>query len=96
MKTAFPSQSEFLKDYLMRRGDASPLEFGIDLTKDVLADLLIDEFNSTFKGLSVDEVLLRPKVALFFCDSVRQKHRFFELPDDILLRLILNRRKAAN
>jgi hypothetical protein len=88
-----PSQSEFYREYLMKRGDFSPLEYGIDLTKDVLVDLLIDEFNTTFKGMSIDEVCLRPKVALYFCDTVRQKHGFFDLPDDILLRCIMNRRK---
>jgi len=96
IKATSHTHSDWYQEYLMRRGDSSPLEFGIDLTKEALADVLVDEFNMTFKGMSVDEVCLRPKVALHFCDTVRQKHRFFDLPDDILLRLIMNRRKASN
>lgn len=97
IKAPFQSQSDFYREYLMRRGDFSPLEYGIDLTKDNLIDTLVDEFNTVFKGqLTIDEVCLRPKVAMHFCDSVRQKHRFFDLPDDIMLRCIMNRRKAPN
>jgi hypothetical protein len=91
-----PSRSDSYREYLMKRGDFSPLEYGIALTKDALTDVLVDEFNSAFKGLSIDEVCLRPKVALYFCDTVRQKHGFFDLPDDCLLRCIMNRRKASN
>lgn len=96
IKATSHTHADWYQEFLMKRGDFSPLEYGIDLAKDRLIDLLVDEFNMTFKGLSMDEVLLRPKSALFFCDSVRQKHGFFDLPDDILLRCILNRRKNPN
>ncbi len=73
----------------MRRGDYSPLEFGVDLTRETLMDLMVDEFSSYYKGqLSFDELLLRPREAVHSCEHVRHKHMFFDLPDDIILRSI--------
>jgi hypothetical protein len=77
--------------YIMARQTVNPAEYGIDLDKDALADELADEFNVYSRGmLTLDELLLRPRTALHFCDATRHNHGWFDLPDDVLLRLIMN------
>lgn len=89
-------QADFYKDFLMARGQFAPLEFGIDLTREALMDLMVQDFSAVYRGQwSIDELVLHPREALRFCDDVRRKHGFFDLPDDIILRSIMNRRKGA-
>ncbi len=60
-------------------------------------DLMCDDFNDFVRGsLSVDEMLLRPRTARHFCDIVRAKHLFDDLPDDMILRAIMQRRRNPN
>jgi hypothetical protein len=42
---------------------------------------------------SVDELMLHPREAARFCDQARFQHGYFDVPDDIILRVILTRRK---
>ena len=78
----------------MSRATFDPAEFGVGVSKDEFMDRIADTFNETFRGsLSVDELLLRPREAVRFCDSVRARHNWFDVPDDILLRSLMNRRK---
>ena len=57
-------------------------------------DLIVDDFNVMFKGeMTIDELCLRPRQALEFCDSVRSKHGMYDVPDDIILRSVMTRRK---
>lgn len=80
----------------MRRGDYSPLQFGIDLTRERLMDLFVEEFNIYFRDqMTVDELVLNPSVAIKFCDEVRHKHGFYHLPDDIILRSLMTMRKRG-
>jgi len=68
--------------------------FGVDLDKDEFIDQMVEDLNVTYRGnLTIDELLLHPREAICFCDGVRHKHNYFDLPDDIILRAILNRRK---
>lgn len=87
----------FYVEWIMARGSFEPSDFGIDMTKGDFLDQMAEDFNNSFRGgLTVDEVLLRPRTAMHFCDSVRAKHGYFDLPDDIILRSILQRRKNPN
>lgn len=93
IRTIARTQADFYREFLMSRG-INPQEYGVDLTRDQFSDLMGDEFAEYFKGvLSVDELLLHPREAIRFCDAVRQKHGFFDVPDDIILRVILKMRK---
>lgn len=94
IKAAPRSQADFYREFLMGRGNFSPLEFGVELTRDALMDLMVEEFNVTYRDtLTIDELLLHPREATRFCDLVRGKHSFYDLPDDIILRSVMNRRK---
>lgn len=87
-------QMAYLREWLMARGSFQPSDFGIQMEKADFIDQMADDFSEAFRGtLSVDEVLLRPRTAMHFCDQVRAKHLYFDLPDDIILRSVMQRRK---
>jgi hypothetical protein len=88
------SQVTFYKVFLMARYAFDLKEFGIDLPHAEFVDRMVDEFNSTYRGQwSIDELCLHPREALRFCDDTRRKFSYFDLPDDIILRSIMNARK---
>jgi hypothetical protein len=79
----------------MARHSFEPRDFGIDLDKPAFIDQMSEEFNSAYRGQwSVDELLLHPREAARFCDDVRHKHGYYDVPDDVILRVILQRRKS--
>jgi hypothetical protein len=87
-------QLAFYKEWLMSRGRFNPMDFGVSMERDAFMDLMVDDFNATYKGsLTIDELLLHPREALMFCDDVRRKHGMFDVPDDIILRSVMTRRK---
>jgi len=64
-------QAEFSQEFLMARQAFDPGDFGIDMDKEAFIDLMCDAFNGYVRGtLTVDELLLRPRTALHFCDTV--------------------------
>lgn len=74
-----------------------PKEYGVDIEKEEFVDILVNELAERFHGLwTVDELLLHPRDAMRFCDDVRHKHGFLEVPDQFLLRCMINRRKNPN
>lgn len=94
LATVTTSQTEFYKEFLMGRRSFDPHDFGVDLGKETFLDQMVEDFGGYTRGqLTLDELLLRPKTALHFCDTVRQMHGYFDLPDDIILRSIMQRRK---
>ena len=83
--------------FYLARHSFDPHQFGVDLNKGELIDQMCEEFNSCYRGQwTVDELLLHPQEALQFCNDVRRKHGYFDLPDDIILRSIMQRRKNAD
>jgi hypothetical protein len=88
------SQIAFYKRFLMARASFQPADFGIEMAKEDFIDQLVDDFNDAYRGgWSVDEMLLHPREAMNFCDLVRRKHGYYDLPDDIILRVVMQRRK---
>ncbi|MBX9655252.1 hypothetical protein K2Y11_16685 [bacterium] len=89
-------QARFYREFLMVRGKPlDPREYGIDMERDAFVDQMIDAFNDAYRGeFSIDELLLRPREALVFCDNTRRRFGYWDLPDDIILRTILNGRKS--
>jgi hypothetical protein len=91
------TQADFFREFLMARGNFDPSEFGIDATREDFADQMAEDFNTYFRGqLTVDELLLHPRDAMRFCDEIRHRRGYWTLPDDIILRTILGRRKHPN
>jgi hypothetical protein len=71
-----------------------PRHFGINLTRKEFAEQMADEFGEVYRGhWTIDELLLHPREAVQFCDDIRRRYRYFDLPDDIILRSITTRGK---
>ena len=84
----------FYQRFLMARQNVNPNDYGVSMDKAEFTDQMVDAFNEYTRGaLSFDEMLLRPRTALHFCDTVRQRYSYYDLPDDIILRVVMTRRK---
>ena len=87
-------QTAFYQEFLMKRGSFKPQDFGVDMEKEEFLDLMVNEFNAYARtSMTIDELLLNPSQALHFVSVVRAKHRYFSVPEDIILRSIMMRRK---
>jgi hypothetical protein len=85
------SQGEKL---LMARQRLDFSHFGITEDSNAVIDRLVTHFNTHTRGIiSIDELLLHPTDAIQFCNHVRAIEGWFGLPDDMVLRPILTRRK---
>ncbi|MFH1924464.1 MAG: hypothetical protein ABIP48_31825 [Planctomycetota bacterium] len=92
--TQVKTQDEFYREFLMTRGKFDPAEFGVNLSREDFTDQMVEAFHGTYRdGWTIDELLLHPREAVRFCDDVRRKHGYYDVPDDIILRVILTRRK---
>ena len=79
----------------MVRGKFDPAEFGVNLSRAEFSDQMVDDFSDVYRDTwTVDELLLHPREAMRFCDEVRRKHSYYDVPDDIILRVIMTRRKS--
>jgi hypothetical protein len=55
---------------------------------------MVEQFSAAYRGQwTIDELLLHPREAIRFCDDVRHQRGYYDVPDDIILRAILGRRK---
>lgn len=94
MCLATTSQATFYREFLMTRSDFQPQDFGVDQSKVDFQDEMVNQFNDFIRGeMSLDEMLLRPDLAKSFCMSVRGRLGYHDVPDDIILRSIMSRRK---
>lgn len=85
--------SDLQQRFLMARMAQRLSDHGVSGDHDANVDRLIELHRATYPAYSFDELLLRPRVALLFCDRAREMFGEYDLPDDIILRSILNRRK---
>jgi hypothetical protein len=94
MMTEFRTEPDFYRRHFMARQQIDPAAHGVPLDKEAFIDLMVREFADYGRdAMTIDELLLRPRAALHFCDTVRQRHGWFDLPDDVILRVIMTRRK---
>ncbi len=81
----------------MGRGKFNLVTFGVSSSREDFTKKMADFFDGTYHGtLTADELVLRPREALWFCDEARRRHGYYDVPDDIILRVLLNRRKNSN
>ena len=94
IKSLSEAELSFYQEFLMKRGDFKPEDFGVEIDKDSFLDRMVELFSEYTRGsISLDEMLLRPDLAKTFCNDVREKTGYYDVPDDILLRSIIMRRK---
>lgn len=88
------SQIEFYREFLMSRKLFKPEDFGVAMDRDRFDEAIVDQFAETYRdACTIDELLLHPSEALRFCSDVRRRHGWFDVPDDIILRVVMTRRK---
>jgi zona occludens toxin (predicted ATPase) len=84
----------FYREWFMGRQTVNPRDYGIDLDKDDFTDRMVELFAVKYRDhWTVDELLLHPREAALFCDDARRSIMGFDVPDDVILRVILGRRK---
>jgi len=93
MTTSIPL--ERLKAIYMARKNQTFADYGVDDDPEMFTDRLVEMMHGMYAAFTIDELLLRPREALKFCDAVRGSTGHVDLPDDVILRLILNRRKQG-
>jgi hypothetical protein len=84
-----------LRRLIVARQTMKFADFGVTEDPDQFTNSLADLFHGMYPSFTVDNLLVRPREALRYCDAARQKTGYFDLPDDIILQAILNRRKRA-
>ena len=80
---------------VIRRHPVDPPRYGVALTKEEFTDELCRLFELKFADeITIDELLLHPRSAMEFCDDVRHAICWHQgVPDDVLLRALMQRRK---
>ncbi|WP_010587130.1 hypothetical protein [Schlesneria paludicola] len=79
---------------MLSRG-LSPTDFGVDLDRSQFIDLIAEDFEKQFVGLCmIEELLLHPDQAKHFCDRIRRKHHCPKVPDDFILRSLMQRKRG--
>jgi len=69
-------------------------EHGCEVPIVQFQDLLQVTFPEHFPNWTIDEMLLHPSEAISFCDDIRGRQKDFStLPDELILRSLLGRRK---
>jgi hypothetical protein len=78
----------------MPRPALNPSEYGVELNLADFKRMMWSEFGSKYAQWTVEDLLVNPREGICFCDHIRKTHGYYELPDNIILKTLLNRRKA--
>jgi hypothetical protein len=79
---------------MMARDKVTIEDFGIPGTTAEFTDLLATSFNDKFHGeWTIDDLVQHPREAMMFCDRIREGLKNYNIPDDFILRSLMNRRK---
>lgn len=71
-------------------------EYGCDMSPNQFREHADQMFAEHVSDYTVDEMLLHPKAAIAYCDTVRQSGKeFANLPDDLILRSLIGQRKKG-
>jgi hypothetical protein len=68
---------------------------GCPMDAQVFLAFVIKRFDSSFRALTDEGLLCRPRVAVRYCDMVRDDVSFHDLPDSLILRTLTNARKRS-
>lgn len=72
-------------------------ELGVRFSAEKFRDAITDEYNETIKprGWSGDELCMHPYAAIEFCIAVRKRLKFQGIPEDLILRTLINIRRKG-
>jgi hypothetical protein len=83
----------YLRELFMSRQSMKFSDFGVTEEQEQFIDGLVELFHGLYPAFTIDNLLVRPREGIRYCDAVRQHTGYYDLPDDIILQAILNRRK---
>lgn len=66
---------------------------GCDVTLESFQDELVELMAELCPNWSVDELVLHPADAMNFCTTARRKSGYSGIPDELILRCLMHRRK---
>ncbi len=65
--------------------------FGVQLEHGEFTNLVAATFSRLGSSLAPNELVLRPREALAFCDEFRREIGCVDVPDDVILRALMSR-----
>jgi hypothetical protein len=68
---------------------------GCDLDRVAFADAIAEEFHGWCRNATDEDLLCRPREGAKFCRAVRRELRLRKLPDRVILRTLIGRRKGG-
>ena len=71
----------------------NPSDYGIAMSLRSLKQLLGDLFDAYPGSSTIDELLVHPLEGIEFCRLVRKSTGYYMLPDHVILKVLVNRRK---
>jgi hypothetical protein len=88
------------KEYIMARFKLSNHDITMD--EEEFRDILVETFQVHYRAIpTVDELVLRQRTAIRYCDHIREilfergEAEAIDLPDDVILRTLMNKRKRG-
>lgn len=78
----------------MNRSSIDLREFGLTISKEQFISRIVGAFQKHYDW-SIDELLLRPREAARFCDEIRTSLKSYDIPDDIILAVLISQRKQG-
>jgi len=92
LETSSSRPASFMDSFLESRRSFQPQAFGVDATRDEFGERVLSFFQDIYpNGWTPEELLFYPSEALHFCGMLRRTHGWYHVPDDIILRVILER-----
>lgn len=90
-----PEQLERHKAIIMARANLNVKDYYDEADPLLFEDVVGDYHFNMFPAYTVDELLVRPRCGILLCDAVRTATKYHELPDDTILRALINKRKRG-
>ncbi len=70
-------------------------EHGCNLPINDFKDCLVELMHNLYRAFTIDRLVQNPYIAIDYCNVVRKKVACSALPDEFILRCLMNRRKNA-
>jgi hypothetical protein len=85
----------YFAEYIMGIRNFDPASFDLSIDREEFIDICTNDFNDFIRGeMSLDEMLLRPRLSSQFVDRVKYAHTgWHDIGDHVILGAVMYRRK---